>query len=89
MIAFDLPAPLQTRVINALEADPRSVDLRAQAPHFYALGAKILELFEDDVIVGVLLKVSLVICQINDEVLCADAKADVRPTSGGDCRSCA
>lgn len=89
MIVFDLPAPLQTRVINALEADPRSVDLRAQAPHFYALGAKILELFEDDVIVGVLLKVSLMTYRNYNGVLCADEKADVRSTSGRDCRSCA
>lgn len=58
MVTLDFPAPLQTRVVNALEADPKSVDLRAQAPNFYAVGAKILELFEDDQIVGVLLKVS-------------------------------
>ena len=33
------------------------VDLRAQAPHFYALGARILELFEEEEIVDVLLEV--------------------------------
>ena len=57
-MTLDFPAPLQTRVINALEADAKSVDIRAQAPHYYALGSKILELFEDDQIVEVLLKVS-------------------------------
>jgi GINS complex subunit 3 len=44
-------------VINALKADPKTVDLRAQAPHFYALGARILELFEEEEIVDVLLEV--------------------------------
>ena len=44
-------------MINALKADPRTVDLRAQAPHFYALGARILELFEEEEIVDVLLEV--------------------------------
>lgn len=58
LVTLDFPPPLQTRVINALEADPKSVDIRAQAPHYYALGAKVLELFEDDQIVEVLLTVS-------------------------------
>jgi GINS complex subunit 3 len=57
MVTLDFPAALQPRVIHALEADPKSVDLRAQAPHFYALGAKILDLFEDDYITDVLLDV--------------------------------
>jgi len=42
-------------VINALKAEPKTVDLRAQAPHFYALGARILELFEEEEMVDVLL----------------------------------
>ena len=53
-MTLDFPVPLQQRVINALKADPNSVDLRAQAPHFYALGARILDLFEDDEMVDVL-----------------------------------
>jgi len=57
MISLDFPAPLQQRVINALKADPKTVDLRAQAPHFYALGARILDLFEDEDVVDVLLDV--------------------------------
>lgn len=56
-MSLDFPAPLQQRVINALKADPKTVDLRAQAPHFYALGARIMDLFEDqdvlDTLVGV------------------------------------
>lgn len=58
-MTLDFPAPLQQRVINALKADPNSVDLRAQAPHFYALGARILDLFEDDEMVDVLTDVSV------------------------------
>lgn len=41
-------------MLNALKADPKSVDLRAQAQHFYALGARILDLFEEDEILDVL-----------------------------------
>lgn len=59
LVTLDFPAPLQQRVINALKADPRTVDLRAQAPHFYSLGAKMLEMFEDDDMVDVLMDVSL------------------------------
>lgn len=35
-------------MLNALKADPRTVDLRALAPHFYNLGARISELFEEE-----------------------------------------
>ncbi|KAJ9635149.1 DNA replication protein [Coniosporium tulheliwenetii] len=42
------------RVLNALKADPRTVDLRALAPHFYALGARMLELFEEEEVGDVL-----------------------------------
>jgi GINS complex subunit 3 len=58
MVSLDFPAALSQRVINALKADPNTVDLRAQAPHFYALGSRILELFEEEEIVDVLLEVS-------------------------------
>lgn len=57
LITLDFPPALQQRVTNALKADPRSVDLRAQAPHFYALGARVLELFEDEDLVNVLTEV--------------------------------
>ena len=49
-----MPSALSDRVLNALKADPRSLDLRAQAPHFYNLGARMLELFEEDEIIDVL-----------------------------------
>lgn len=40
--------------MNALKADARTVDLRSLAPHFYSLGARILDIFEDDELVDVL-----------------------------------
>jgi GINS complex subunit 3 len=47
-LTLDLPGALNTKVTNALKADARTVDLRALAPHFYALGARLLDLFEED-----------------------------------------
>lgn len=54
LVALDPPAALAPRVLNALKADPRTVDLRALAPHFYNLGARILELFEEEEMIEVL-----------------------------------
>ena len=54
LVTLDLPQCLSTRVVNALKADPRTVDIRALAPHFYALGARMLELFEEDELAEVL-----------------------------------
>ncbi|KAI9765575.1 MAG: DNA replication protein [Geoglossum simile] len=54
LVTLDLPSALSLRVINALKADPRTVDLRSLAPHFYGLGARILELFEEEEMVEVL-----------------------------------
>ncbi|RPB23783.1 DNA replication complex GINS protein-like protein psf3 [Terfezia boudieri ATCC MYA-4762] len=48
LLEFDVPQALSPRVINALKADPRSVDLRALATHFYGLGIKTLELLSDE-----------------------------------------
>ncbi|KAJ4404758.1 DNA replication protein [Didymella pomorum] len=48
LVTLDPPAALSQRVLNALKADPRTVDLRALAPHFYNLGARILELFDEE-----------------------------------------
>ncbi len=45
---LDLPSALSKRVQNALKADPKSLNLRPLAQHFYALGARMLELFEED-----------------------------------------
>ena len=57
MATIDMPSSLSQRVLNALKADPKSVDLRAQAPHFYSLGARMLELFEEDEMSDVLIEV--------------------------------
>jgi GINS complex subunit 3 len=53
-LALDLPSSLSTHVLNALRADPRTVELRALAPHFYSLASRILDLFEEDELVDVL-----------------------------------
>ena len=47
-VKLELPASLAPRVLNALKADARTVDLRALAPHFYELAARVLELEEDE-----------------------------------------
>jgi GINS complex subunit 3 len=52
-----MPDALAERVMNALKADPRTVDLRALAPHFYTLGERILEIFEEEEMVDVLIDV--------------------------------
>lgn len=57
LVTLDLPAALSPRVINALKADPRTVDLRALAPHFYSLAARILDLFDEEEMVEVILEV--------------------------------
>jgi GINS complex subunit 3 len=54
LVTLDLPASLGPRVMNALKADAKSVDLRALAQHFYGLGQRILELFEEDEVCDVL-----------------------------------
>ena len=54
LVTLDLPNALSQRVLNALKADPKTVDLRALAPHFYGLGTRILELFEEEEMVDVL-----------------------------------
>lgn len=42
------------RVLNALRADPISVELRQQARYFYAFATRVLELFEEEDVVDVL-----------------------------------
>ena len=54
LVTIDHPTALAPRVLNALKADPRTVDLRALAPHFYNLGSRILELFEEEEMIEVL-----------------------------------
>lgn len=57
-----MPEALSERVMNALKADPRTVDLRALAPHFYSLSERILELFEEEEMVDVLSDVCRCFC---------------------------
>jgi GINS complex subunit 3 len=63
LVTLDPPAALSPRVLNALKADPKTVDLRALAPHFYNLGARILELFEEEEMIEVLSEVCYTCCQ--------------------------
>ena len=48
ILLLDIPSALSPRVLNALKADPRHVELRTLATHFYALGERVLGLFEED-----------------------------------------
>ena len=66
LITLDLPEALSTRVLNALKADPKTVDLRALAPHFYALGARMLELWDEEEIVDVLTEVKETVLTLKD-----------------------
>ena len=58
LATLDLPQALSQRVMNALKADPKTVDIRAQAQHFYNIGARMLELFEEEDMVDILTNVS-------------------------------
>ena len=69
LVTIDPPSALSPRVLNALKADPRTVDLRALAPHFYNLGARILELFEEEEMIEVLSDVSSVLGRCNGVML--------------------
>ncbi|KAF4153751.1 hypothetical protein CNMCM6936_007570 [Aspergillus lentulus] len=55
LVTLDLPSALSDRVVNALKADPRTVDLRSLAPHFYSLSERVLDLFEEEEMVDVLI----------------------------------
>ena len=57
LVTLDIPDALAERVMNALKAEPRTVDLRALAPHFYTLSERILEIFEEEEMVDVLIDV--------------------------------
>ncbi|KAF1821983.1 GINS complex, Psf3 component [Dissoconium aciculare CBS 342.82] len=54
LASIDMPTALGHRVLNALRAEPRSVDIRAQAGWFYGLGERMLELFEEEELIEVL-----------------------------------
>ena len=57
ILSIELPTSLAPRVLNALKANPRTVDLRALATHFYELAAGALEFFDEDEIVDLLTEV--------------------------------
>ena len=57
LCTLDLPASIAPRVLAALKAGPKTVDLRQLASHYYELAARVLELFEEEEIVDVLSEV--------------------------------
>ncbi|CAO3643384.1 unnamed protein product [Mucor hiemalis] len=48
LISIELPKTFGTRVRNALDASPTSVDFRLLCPYFYLFGVKLLDLVVDD-----------------------------------------
>lgn len=84
LATLDLPPALGHRVMNALRADPKSVDVRAQAQFFYGMGERMLELFDDDELVDVLMDVSIFTWSLWDLVLMG--YLDVQTASSGDRR---
>lgn len=61
LCTLDLPTSISPRVLNALKADPRTVDLRSLAGNFYEGAARCLELFEEEEIVDILCEVSILL----------------------------
>ncbi|KEZ40733.1 DNA replication complex GINS protein PSF3 [Scedosporium apiospermum] len=59
-VTMSPPAALSTEVVQALKADPRAVPLRDQSAHFYGLGTRMLDLFEDKELAEVLRKTFVV-----------------------------
>lgn len=57
LCTLDLPASISPRVLAALKAGPKTVDLRQLASHYYDLAARVLDLFEEEEIVDVLSEV--------------------------------
>ncbi|KAL8905553.1 MAG: hypothetical protein Q9171_006620 [Xanthocarpia ochracea] len=54
LLTLDLPASLQPRVLNALKADAKSVDLRGLEVYFFEGASRILELLEEEEVGDVL-----------------------------------
>ncbi|WQF80962.1 Putative GINS complex, subunit Psf3, GINS subunit, domain A, GINS complex, subunit Psf3 superfamily [Colletotrichum destructivum] len=46
-VTLNLPPALSQQVVQALKADPRAVPVRDQSAHFYGLGTRILDLFDE------------------------------------------
>lgn len=55
-VNLSLPPALSSEVSQALKADPRAVPLRNQSPHFYGLATRLMDLFEERELDGVLRK---------------------------------
>lgn len=84
LVTLDPPSALAPRVLNALKADPRTVDLRALAPHFYNLGARILDLFEEEEMIEVLSDVGSPLNPNSEPP--SSPRPDVQGQSCSDCR---
>lgn len=70
--------------MNALKADPKSVDLRALAQNFYGLGSRILELFEEEDVCDVLMETFRTrAAEINDHASNAGASSQRGGGGGG------
>jgi hypothetical protein len=83
-LTLDMPPALSVRVMNALKADPKTLDLRALAPHFYALGSRMLELFEEDEVGEVLNDVCLLHYSV--ALITRLTRVDIQEESQRDCR---
>ncbi|KAH9229189.1 hypothetical protein K456DRAFT_1728651 [Colletotrichum gloeosporioides 23] len=46
-VTLNLPPALSSQVVQALNADSRAVPVRDQCAHFYGLGTRILDLFDE------------------------------------------
>lgn len=57
VLSLDNPPALSSRVLNALKADPKTVELRQLATHFYALGERVLGLWDEPELEEVLIQV--------------------------------
>ncbi|KAG6359709.1 hypothetical protein INS49_010761 [Diaporthe citri] len=55
-VNLSLPRALSSEVVQALKADPRAVPLRDQSTHFYGLATRLMDLFEERELDGVLRK---------------------------------
>lgn len=59
-LTLNMPPCLGDAVMNALKADPRAVAVRDQSAHFYGVGVRMLDLFDEREI-GAILRRSFVI----------------------------
>ena len=62
LLTLDLPASLQPRVLNALKADAKSVDVRGLDVYFFEGGSRILELLEEEQVGDILSEVCFSPC---------------------------